>query len=91
MQTTVVECDNNAFYGQCGLSPRRFMWKVFKYQDLLPANTTSTLQPLDLGIMKNFKLHYRRYFLRYKMDECNTASDVVKSHSTHYLPLDGLF
>ena len=46
----------------------------------LPANTTSTLQPLDLGIIQNFKVHYRRHFLRYtlsKIDECESASDVV--------------
>ena len=37
---------------------------------------------LDLGIIQNFKVHYRRYFLRYvlsKIDECDSASDVVKS------------
>jgi len=46
----------------------------------LPANTTSKLQPLDLGIIKNFKVHYRRFLLRYvlsKIDECETASEIV--------------
>ncbi len=48
----------------------------------LPANTTSKLQPLDLGIIKNFKVHYRTLLLKYivaKIDECNSASEVAKS------------
>ena len=48
----------------------------------LPANTTSKLQPLDLGVIKNFKVRYRRHFLEYvlaKIDAAATATDVTKS------------
>ena len=48
----------------------------------LPANTTSTLQPLDLGIIQNFKVYYCRFLHRYvlaKIDTCSTASEIVKS------------
>ena len=48
----------------------------------LPANTTSMLQPLDLGIIKNFKVHYRIRLLRFvisKIETCTTASEVTKS------------
>ena len=48
----------------------------------LPANTTSTLQPLDLGIIQNFKSTLSPSFLRYilsMIDECESASNVVKS------------
>ena len=43
----------------------------------LPPNTTSKLQPLDLGIIQNFKLHYRKLLMRFvltKIEECATAS-----------------
>ena len=48
----------------------------------LPANTTSMLQPLDLGIIKNFKVHYCTCLLRFaisKIETCTTASEVTKS------------
>ena len=48
----------------------------------LPANTTSRLQPLDLGIIKIFKTYYRKCFMRYvltRIEECSTATEVTNS------------
>ena len=48
----------------------------------LPPDTTSKLQPLDLGIIQNLKMHCRKLFLRFvisKIDECNKAQEVTKS------------
>ena len=45
----------------------------------LPANTTSKLQPLDLGIILKFKVHYRHLFFRYVLSKIDESSDVVKS------------
>jgi hypothetical protein len=35
----------------------------------LPPNTTSQYQPCDQGIIASFKLHYRRYWTRYLLQE----------------------
>ena len=40
------------------------------------------LHPLDLGIIKNFKVHYRTCLLRFvisKIETYTTASEVTKS------------
>ena len=50
----------------------------------LPPNTTSMLQPLDLGIIQNFKVHYLTLFLRFvlsKIDASEMASEFTKSVS----------
>ena len=44
-----------------------------------PPNTTSVLQPLDLGIIKNFKVYYHQFLLRYvcaQIEECLTANEM---------------
>lgn len=46
----------------------------------LPANCTS-IQPLDLGTIKNFKVHYHErllYHVLTKIDTCSTAHDIIK-------------
>ena len=42
----------------------------------LPANTTSELKPLDLGI---FKVHYRRYLLQYVLSKIDETENRLKS------------
>ena len=47
-----------------------------------PTNTTSVLQPLDLGIIKNIKCHYRTRLLRAvlaKVESSDSASEISKS------------
>ena len=47
----------------------------------LPKNTTSPLQPLDDGIIRNFKHKYRKLIVRYavsRIDEGKTASQIIE-------------
>ena len=59
---------------------------VEKYSNIkvvfLPPNTTSELQPLDLGIIQTFKTYYRKLFMRYvvtKIVKCSSATEVSSS------------
>ena len=43
----------------------------------LPPNTTSVLQPLDLGMIQNFKIHYRKLLMQrvlVQIDKCSFCS-----------------
>ena len=66
-----------------GRHPEQFKNKYSNVKIIfLPPNTTSKLQPLDLGVIQNLKIYYWHFLLRFilaKMDECNTASEVTKS------------
>ena len=49
----------------------------------LPKNTTSRLQPLDAGIIKNFNVYYRKLLVRHTLaainDSDDNASNICKS------------
>ena len=48
----------------------------------LPKNTTSRLQPLDAGIIRAFKLKYRKLLINYvisRVDENMRAPDIIKA------------
>lgn len=50
----------------------------------LPPNTTSKLQPLDLGIIRAFKARYRKHMLKHlltKIDSCENGTSLTKSIS----------
>jgi hypothetical protein len=41
----------------------------------LPPNTTSTLQPMDAGVIMSFKRHYRRYHIRWMLEQIEGGKD----------------
>ena len=50
--------------------------------EFLPKNTTSRTRPLDAGIIKTWKVHYRKKVLRYvagQIDGTAAVSDIIKS------------
>ncbi len=61
----------------------------------LPATTTSVTQPLDAGIIKNFKVKYRSQLMMHVLSAVDNTElngdEIVKSvtlkHATHWIPL----
>ena len=66
----------------CTLAKKQKLWTTPKVV-FLPINTTSKLQPLDVGIIKNFKCHYRKLLLNHVLSQIDgsslSASEIVKS------------
>ena len=44
----------------------------------LPKNTTSRLQPLDAGIIRNFKVKYRKSLVKYVLSRINDNASAVE-------------
>ena len=51
------------FIGNAACHPPDMGFSNIKIVFFLSANTTSVLKPLDLGIIKTFKVHYRKYLM----------------------------
>ena len=64
----------------------------------LPPNTTSELQPLDAGVIANFKVNYRKLLLQnilIEIENCSNVSELAKNvtllEAIRFLRLDILF
>ncbi|XP_044755145.1 tigger transposable element-derived protein 6-like [Coccinella septempunctata] len=69
------------FLDNAGSHPREVKLQNIKVI-FLPPNTTSMCQPLDQGIIQNFKFFYRGSILKHilsKMDQVKSASELAKS------------
>lgn len=69
------------FLDNAGSHPRELKLKNIKII-FLPPNTTSVCQPMDQGIIQNFKFFYRDQIVKHilsKMEYASSASDLSKS------------
>ncbi|GBN80738.1 Tigger transposable element-derived protein 4 [Araneus ventricosus] len=62
----IAECRKIALVvDNCPEHPKEINQKLKNVTDFyLPQNTTSKLQPMDQGVIKNFKIHYRKRIVR---------------------------
>jgi hypothetical protein len=68
-QTILLVLDNAPSHGSLDLSNVKFCF--------LPPNTTSIIQPLDQGIIQNFKTHYQRLFLMFLLSNNDAEISVL--------------
>ena len=56
----------------------RFYFTNKDHLIFLPKNTTARLQPLDVGIIQNFKVKYRKKLVKYALAKINERSSVTR-------------
>ena len=70
----VILCLNNATCNPESMDDKFSNIKIV----FLPKNTTSRLQPLDAGIIRNFKVKYRKYLVKYVLSRINYNVSVAE-------------
>ena len=76
-QKVLLLMDNfSAHETAVNLSKAELKWTTVIF---LQPNTTSMIQPLDQGIIRSFKAHYRRHWVTYMLQELESQSEPTKT------------
>ncbi|GBM89505.1 hypothetical protein AVEN_43032-1 [Araneus ventricosus] len=76
----IAECRKFALvFGKCPAHPQEIDQKLKNFTVFyLPPNTRSKLQPMDQGVIKNFKIHYRKRIVRKVITELENNQSMSK-------------
>ena len=58
--------------------------------EFLPPNTTTALQPYDAGIIYSFKCHYKRFFIKNRIDAYDDLQNSIVQELADYNIYDAL-
>ncbi|XP_054722613.1 tigger transposable element-derived protein 6-like, partial [Uloborus diversus] len=72
------------FLDNCRAHPQNLKLKAVKLV-FFPPNATSVLQPLDQGIIQNFKVGYRKLFLRHVISQASSENSAQLPKSVNVL------